>query len=202
MAMLRIRRLTQALEMRSRRLAKLATVDALTGLLNRRTFDERLPEALKTAQQTRDPVSVLMIDVDHFKQVNDVHGHDAGDQVLAFLGHIVDEVSRENDLAFRYGGEEFSLVAPDTGAEQAIQLAEEFRNHFEVRSAAACRAGRQTLSIGISSTDHFGGEIQLTPALLVRAADMALYQAKRDGRNRVACFEPVRMLTQALSSEA
>lgn len=187
-AMLRIRRLTQALETHNRALDRIAYVDALTGLLNRRSFEERLPAELERANRYRRPVAVLMADVDHFKAINDTHGHEAGDRVLALIGRLLRERLRSADMGFRYGGEELVVIAPETDSARAREAGERLRRAFEQVSTVECPSGRQTLSCGVVATDQFDGPV--TAAELVRAADSALYEAKRDGRNRVVLFEP------------
>ena len=183
-AMLRIRRLVRALADKSQVLADLARIDALTGLLNRRMLDEHLPKEILRAQRYGRSLSLLMIDVDHFKRVNDTHGHAVGDQVLACLGRILQDDTRVADRAYRYGGEELVVVAPETPTDGAIVLAERLRTVAAAQTASASAAGTQTLSIGIATLSSLppGADADALRA----AADAALYFAKRSGRDRVA----------------
>jgi len=194
MAMLRIRRLTHALEVRTKRLALLANIDNLTGLLNRRSLEERLADEVSQAILSEMPLSALMIDVDHFKAINDQHGHAVGDVVLASLGQVLDEIVRTSDLTFRYGGEEFIVLCPDTTTKQAGDLAERIRLLFRHRTQALEPAGLQTLSIGVAGTADLGlskfsrtAEFETT---LLKAADQALYRAKNEGRDRTVVATP------------
>jgi two-component system cell cycle response regulator len=182
-AMLRIRALTRALEEKTRELERAARTDPLTGLGNRRLFDERLlAEVARTRRHGR-PLALLMFDLDCFKQVNDRFGHLVGDDLLALFGTILREDLRASDLPCRYGGEEFLLIAPETTADQARIVAERIRLKFSERSGAVAAGGLQTVSVGICASDVLEG--QLTERTLLAAADDALYRAKDAGRNRV-----------------
>ncbi|WP_194721836.1 sensor domain-containing diguanylate cyclase [Noviherbaspirillum malthae] len=165
------------------RLQEQATRDALTGLYNRRYCDETLERELARCRRNGQELSILMIDVDHFKQINDSYGHQAGDEVLRALAFLLNEQVRASDVACRYGGEEFLVLLPGAGPESALQRAEAWREAF---SAVPIRFGpheiRATLSTGIAAYPSHGAE----PQTLLRAADMALYQAKADGRNRTS----------------
>lgn len=194
MAMLRIRRLTRALEVRTRRLAHLANIDNLTGLLNRRTLEERLEQEVDHSLMTGAPLSAMMIDLDHFKAVNDTHGHDVGDTILACLSQVLDEVVRPTDLAFRYGGEEFIVLCPNTSAESAEQVAERIVVNFRQRTEETHATGKQTLSVGVSclqllGLSHLASAREFSRALL-KSADQALYEAKGQGRDRCQLFQP------------
>ncbi len=186
-AMLRIRSLTRELEARSRALAKLASFDALTGVGNRRALDESLPRELATALQEERALSVLLMDLDHFKRVNDTFGHAVGDTLLASFGRLLGELTRGSDLAYRYGGEEFAIVAKDTPHQSAIQLGERIRAAFAVRSDQSTVCGPQTLSIGVCGTDQFRTGVDAQS--LLAGADAALYRAKALGRNCVCRFD-------------
>ena len=124
-----------------------------------------------------------MMDVDHFKKVNDTHGHDVGDEVLVCLGGVLKGKVREADFAHRYGGEEFVVVAPETGLDAAVELAERLRAAFHRASGGASAAGAQTLSIGVASLASLPEDADA--AALQTAADSALYEAKRAGRDQV-----------------
>jgi diguanylate cyclase (GGDEF)-like protein len=159
----------------------MATVDVLTRLPNRRRFEEEL--AVETSRSARygRPLSVIMFDLDHFKSVNDTYGHPAGDEVLQELGALLETMMRTSDTAYRYGGEEFVILARETGTKGAAILAERIRSAIE-HKFHAWRPGRAvTASLGVAGTASGS-----TAAGLVTAADQALYTAKRSGRNRVA----------------
>lgn len=161
--------------------------DPLTGLYNRRYLEETLERELLRAQRKATPLAVIMLDIDHFKHFNDTFGHEAGDIVLHAVGQLLKTNFRGSDLACRYGGEEFTLVLPETSRELARERAEELRT-----AAAALRVlhhseplGSITLSLGIAVFPQHGQDWQQ----LLRAADAALYQAKQQGRNRVVACE-------------
>jgi diguanylate cyclase (GGDEF)-like protein len=157
----------------------LSRVDGLTCLFNRRHIDEQLRKELSTARRHEQPLAVLMLDIDHFKNVNDVEGHPAGDRVLQEFAARLLTVTRDGDVVGRWGGEEFIIIAPQTNVEQASTLGE------RVRAAVADRPvdlGDHSLSITVS----IGCAVGLgTPAELVERADTALYRSKTEGRNRV-----------------
>lgn len=183
-AMLRIRSLTRDLEARSRALARLAAVDDLTGVANRRSFDENFPQQLAHARDSGGRVALLMLDIDHFKRVNDSLGHTAGDALLAFFGRLMIDVVRTGDACYRYGGEEFAIVADGAGIDAAVEIGERVRHAFALQSTGATPAGARTVSVGVSATDQF--ESPPTPSQMIEAADAALYRAKTLGRNCVA----------------
>jgi diguanylate cyclase (GGDEF)-like protein/PAS domain S-box-containing protein len=199
-----------ALENANRHLAALAKSDGLTGLANRRHFDEVLDQELRRAQRVGAPLALIMLDVDRFKLFNDRYGHPAGDSCLRMIADaVVESLQRPADLAARYGGEELAVVLPDTDAEGAYQVAERIAD--ALRSAAITHAdgvgGVVTVSIGIAiyrpdaapdipeptAHDQVGGE---GAATLIGTADRALYAAKSAGRARIemarqaACIEP------------
>lgn len=162
-----------------------AVQDGLTGLVNRRALDDRLEAELAHALRHRRELCVLMIDVDHFKKVNDTHGHLAGDEVLRQIARLLGDQVRTEDVVARYGGEEFVVITRDVPVHGAAALAERLRAavsrrrfHFEQLSLTV------TISVGIASLSGLRTE-QSAPRLLA-AADIALYLAKEGGRNRVA----------------
>lgn len=154
--------------------------DPLTALFNRRYFDEVLARELAGGARRGTPVSVLMLDVDHFKVLNDTYGHSAGDDALITFAEMIRSMFREMDVACRYGGEEFAIILPDTCVEDAYRKAESFRRAVEQKDLTSNgkSLGRMTASIGVAASADFSH-----PAELVRAADAALYRAKRMGRN-------------------
>jgi diguanylate cyclase (GGDEF)-like protein len=155
-----------------------ATTDPLTGLYNRAKFDESLANETARSLRYKTPLALIMYDVDHFKRVNDVYGHQTGDDVLVRLSEIVFECIRTTDLLARWGGEEFVILAPGLDAPTACQAAEKLRATIEQTVFGA--VGTITCSFGVaefSETD--------SAATLVARADYALYRAKMHGRNRV-----------------
>ena len=158
-------------------LADAAQRDALTGLFNKRTFESRIAGALARAEKANKPVCLLMIDLDNFKQCNDTHGHQEGDQLLAKVGQVIRRSIRESmqDEGFRYGGDEFSIILNETTLEGGVLVAQRMRNEFD----RVERYGT-TLSIGIAECRG-----ELTPEAFIRKADAALYQAKNSGRNTI-----------------
>jgi diguanylate cyclase (GGDEF)-like protein len=167
-------------------LKTLAAKDGLTGLANRRAFDQALETEWLRAQRTRKPLALLFVDVDHFKLFNDRHGHQSGDECLRAVAAIVGaEALRPTDLAARYGGEEFAIILPETDCEGACRVAERMRQAvLDLRiSHGAPRAGSHvTLSVGVATQIP---ALDAGPDCLLGQADQALYAAKRLGRNRV-----------------
>lgn len=159
--------------------------DPLTGLYNRRFFDEYFCNELIRSIRTNTPISLLMVDIDHFKSVNDRFGHDVGDQVLQMLGEILKTMFRKSDVACRFGGDEFLVLLPGLAHDQAFNRAEALRERFEQASREAeFYYTHVTVSIGIS---NYPVHSDITRDLF-RTADRALYQAKEQGRNRVCCY--------------
>ncbi len=159
--------------------------DPLTGVFNRRYLDETLPRELARAQREGYPVVITMIDLDHFKRVNDAHGHAAGDDVLKALAALLKNGARESDIVCRYGGEEFVTIMPNASLNQVQQRVESWRTALQAM-AVACGSTQVhvTLSAGIAGFPDHGD----TRDLLLSRADDMLYQSKRDGRNRVTVF--------------
>lgn len=162
--------------------------DSLTGLYNRRYLEENLARELARCQRHGLPFSVVMLDIDHFKRFNDQHGHAAGDALLAAVGRLLRESIRVEDMACRYGGEEFILVLPDTTHADALQLADAIRQSIGSTTVRHMDKvyGPATASLGVASAPQGGFDA----AHLQQAADNALYAAKRDGRNRVHSAHP------------
>lgn len=173
------------LESVNHELEALATADGLTGLSNRRAFDEALETEWRRATRTHKPLSLLIVDVDSFKAFNDRYGHLAGDDCLRRVaGMLALTVRRAGDVAARYGGEEFAVLLPDTALSNAVVIAEEIRRNVQMLGIQHDRSGVAsvvTVSVGVASTMREGGE---EPNALVSAADAALYEAKSAGKNR------------------
>jgi diguanylate cyclase (GGDEF)-like protein len=193
-SMLRIKALQTALEERERelselnvRLLKMAQTDALTGLDNRRYVEERLDEMFGHSRRLKEPLAVVMCDLDRFKSVNDTFGHQAGDAVLKQLARILKQEAREIDRVGRYGGEEFMLLLPGTVLDAAVTFAERVRKAVETHTFTFDGGTLQrTMSCGVAAWPH--PRIEDCDAL-VKAADDALYVAKETGRNRVIRFD-------------
>lgn len=175
----RIKRLQDELRIRNDQLDRLSRIDGLTGIYNRRHLDEQLIEISKVAGRLGQPLAVMMLDIDHFKLVNDQSGHPAGDRVLQEFARRLKAIVRAGNVVGRWGGEEFLVIAPQTNAEEAKMIGE------RIRSAIAddpVDVGQHTIPITVS----IGCAVGLQPgAELVARADAALYRSKASGRNRV-----------------
>lgn len=169
---------TSRLEAENSLLEELSTVDELTGIKNFRMFQKQLGRSIRRSQRLNQPISLLMIDVDKFKQYNDRFGHPAGDAVLRILGATLQGTARASDLVARYGGEEFVVLLPNTDAERARIAAERFRSAVESVDWKLCPV---TASLGVAT--HVGAWADAST--LIEEADRALYRSKQQGRNRV-----------------
>ena len=167
----------------TRNLEQQVVTDPLTGLLNRRAFEQALRLHLLNSARTSSPLTLVMLDIDYFKKVNDQHGHVVGDQVLRHLGTLIQQaLHREQDRAYRLGGEEFALLLPDTSIEGGCRVAERLRSLLEQTPAPTDDGLLSfTISAGVACTNSDQPEVES----LYRAADAALYAAKQAGRNRV-----------------
>lgn len=175
--------LLRKIEEQRAELTRLATVDELTGLYNRRFFLKRLGDEIDRAVRYGSPLSLLMLDVDHFKRVNDTYGHVVGDAVLASLAGVIRSTFRRTDVAARYGGEEFCALLPQTDRTGAEQVAERLRQAFTVQPIELQGGARLTVtcSIGVAVLGSDGVDGQA----LLKVTDARLYRAKAAGRNRV-----------------
>ncbi len=165
-----------------RRLAEEARVDSLTGLLNRRGFEERAALALAMAERDGTPMAVAMFDIDHFKRINDLWGHDVGDRVLARTGRLIELQARETDVVARYGGEEFVVLLAGSDQAAAHSFAERVRDSLAAVHAPDMPVVR--VSVGVDA-----GRAAEDVQVLQRNADDALYRAKRTGRDRTITFQ-------------
>ncbi len=170
------------LELANHKLTAFALADSLTGLPNRRAFQQRLTEALAASRRGGHAVSVALIDVDLFKQYNDRFGHPAGDDALQAVADAMNGFTRDSDFLARYGGEEFVLIMPETGNDASATACERLRSAVEAISGL-----KRAMSVSIGAATYLPGETTGPPdeETLIAAADDALYRAKRDGRNRV-----------------
>ncbi|NJK80552.1 MAG: GGDEF domain-containing protein [Chloroflexaceae bacterium] len=164
-------------------LLSLSIRDPLTGLYNRRYMDDMLEREYIWSQRQQSALSVMMIDVDYFRDINTRYGHDGGDALLRALAHTLESCAFEGDIVCRYGGEEFTIIAPDTALHEALRRAEAIQaciTRLTVMHNRRCLS-QVTVSIGIATTPDHGADAQS----LLCAADTALYQAKHNGRNRI-----------------
>lgn len=173
------RPLVERIRRHASKLTELASRDYLTGLWNRRSFFEAADRELGLARRTQKPISVVVLDLDHFKSVNDTHGHAVGDAVLQHFAHVASATLRRTDILGRIGGEEFALIAPDADGAAALVVAEKLRSAIEADNPTG--TPRVTVSIGVAEVAADDGNISSA----VERADAALYDAKRGGRNRV-----------------
>ncbi len=171
----------------SKELRRISITDPLTGLLNRRYFEERLREELDRATRHRHPLSLIMLDLDHFKRYNDANGHPAGDKALVLLGRVLRASVRAIDVVSRFGGEEFAIILPETIKREALLIGERIRSEVETLyfpGEERLPGGRLTVSAGVASFPDDARDLKT----LVQRADRALYQAKARGRNRVEAY--------------
>lgn len=173
----------ETLREQNEELERLSASDSLTGLSNRRILTQRLSEELLRSQRQSHSFTVLMLDVDHFKKYNDAYGHPAGDEVLKKVANILRNCTRAGDCTARYGGEEFAVLLSGKSGDTALQLAERIRTRV---AAEEFVGGKVTISGGIAEFPHHGH----TAEAVISSADEALYEAKREGRNRVVFARP------------
>jgi diguanylate cyclase (GGDEF)-like protein len=189
--------LERKVQQRTEELRQMSMKDGLTGIANRRSFDERLAVELRRGQRSLAPLSLLMVDIDHFKQYNDLHGHFQGDDCIkAVAATLAAVVSRASDLVARYGGEEFAILLPDTDADAAVQVAQacmEAIDALAIPHGSSPANERVGLSIGVCTLQV---STDTTPMTLITRADQALYQAKRDGRHRWVRYAEAREDTE------
>ena len=161
-------------------------IDGLTGLFNRRYWQERFEQAYKLAKRREKPSTALMLDIDHFKKVNDTYGHQAGDSVIQSLAHLIKRCVRETDLAGRYGGEEFAVILTDSAVDNAVTVAERLRRlaeHSQVEHEG--QIIKFNISVGLAEFSPLCD----SPMEWLERADQALYQAKQTGRNKYCVWQ-------------
>lgn len=172
--------------MKNRVLAEVSARDALTGLYNRWYVMEKIESEMNRSLRHGSPVALLMLDIDHFKRINDSFGHAAGDNVLRSFGQVLRESCRVYDVPGRYGGEEFCIILPETRIGNTTAVAERIRQRLATsRFDVGAEEVSITASIGIAGMDSAGEEGLVTSAALIDRADRALYSAKHRGRNRI-----------------
>lgn len=178
----------QELEEANRELEQKNTLDELTGLFNRRFYDQKILAEYRRSKRNLTPLSLIIIDIDHFKAVNDNYGHLAGDYCLVWLSnHIKQSLKRSSDMAFRYGGEEFCLILPDTDQKGAMALAEVLRKVIEQQ---VCTHKEFKISLTISSGIFtYTQQDNVQPEQIFTSADKALYEAKNNGRNQIQVYK-------------
>jgi diguanylate cyclase (GGDEF)-like protein len=180
-----IRRFAAELAMTNRRLQDAALLDPLTGIPNRRYAMDRIQQEWAAAERGARPLACMLIDVDHFKRINDTHGHDVGDLVLQRVADTLKHGARTHDVICRIGGEEFLVICPDTDASAAGQCAERLRQAVgAMRIALGSTTLTLTISIGVAAMDAG----MSSPDSMIKASDQAVYAAKQAGRNRICVY--------------
>ncbi len=181
-----LQRWQRLLELRQsqEQLQRMALTDPLTKLGNRATFDMSIKQTSARSQRSGSPYSLLLVDLDHFKKINDTHGHQTGDYILQQTAQVLRSASRDSDICCRYGGEEFAIILPDTKGKNAEHLAR--RIHQQLAGLLCQQHIPVTVSIGISSSNRAN---QGHPAAVIEEADRALYLAKERGRNRTEVWK-------------
>lgn len=185
------RRAEAAMREATEALRRLASTDGLTSLLNRRSFDATLDNEVLRARRQKRPLSLLLVDVDHFKAYNDRYGHQAGDEVLVRLGEVLrSALKRPGDAAARYGGEEFAAILPDTDEDGAFFIADTFRKALRDLGIEHAAGGKGVVTASVGIATFTGDEVTEGAEVLLRRADTALYSAKSAGRDRVMGWRP------------
>ncbi len=171
------------------RILQLANTDPLTGMLNRRAFMERLKAELERSGRENAPLSIIMADIDHFKRINDEHGHQAGDHVLREFSRGLVKLARPYDFLGRYGGEEFIACLPNTNEEQALSIADRLRRGIEEMVISLSGGVNIPITASIGTASYTAGAGKDDVDRIIKRADDALYKAKREGRNRVCAWQ-------------
>lgn len=189
--LLRLKRVFKERQLRKERttmvkkLEDLAITDELTQLYNSRHFYKQLDAEVYRRERYKHPLSLLFLDVDHFKKYNDAYGHFQGDKVLVRLGRIIKSCLRTMDSAYRYGGEEFTVILPETKCEEALVVATRIKNLMETEKFIPVSGNIVKVTISIGVTEHYPAE---RISSFVQRADKAMYIAKQKGRNKIACL--------------
>ncbi len=187
--MLRLRRVLKERQLTKERtrmmekLQRLAITDGLTKLYNSRSFYSQLELEVDRFNRYGHPLALLLLDIDYFKKYNDAYGHLEGDKVLVRFSQIIKSCLRANDSAYRYGGEEFTVILPETGAEEALTVAQRIRANLEEEVFSPENGGNVTVTISIGVTEYHAKEELAT---FIQRADKAMYHSKQNGRNRVS----------------
>ncbi len=172
----------ERIRLQNRQLEEMATHDQLTKLYNRRYLENKLENLIELARRTQQPLGCIMADIDHFKQVNDTFGHQVGDSALQHVARVLREGVRKTEVVGRFGGEEFMILLPNTGLEEAAKVAEKLRQRVEELTIETdTHAVSCSISLGVAATNNCDANTML----LIRQADDALYRAKENGRNQV-----------------
>jgi diguanylate cyclase (GGDEF)-like protein len=182
-----VRRFAAELAMSNRRLEEAALLDPLTGIPNRRYAMDRIQQEWAAADRASRPLACMLIDVDHFKNVNDNYGHDVGDLVLKRVADVLKHTARTHDVVCRIGGEEFLMICPDSDAQAAAQCAERLR---QAVGATRMQVGNVLLQVTISLGVAAMSTGMRGPETMIKAADQAVYAAKQAGRNRSCIYRP------------
>jgi two-component system, cell cycle response regulator len=183
---LKERRLTQERVQMLDKLKRLSITDGLTKLYNSRYFYNQIKSEIERTTRYQRPLSLLLLDIDQFKDYNDNYGHLEGDKVLLRLGQVIKSCLRKMDTAYRYGGEEFTVILPETEGDEAATVAERIRSAVELEKFYPEKEkGAQTISISVGVTEYQNNEEE---SILVQRADKAMYLSKKAGRNRVSCL--------------
>ena len=180
---LKERQLTEERTRMMKKLQKLATTDGLTKLYNSRSFYSQLELEVDRYNRYGHPLSLLLLDIDHFKDYNDSFGHLEGDKVLVRFSQLIKDCLRTNDSAYRYGGEEFTVILPETGAAKAKNVAQRIRASLEAETFIPKSGQNVTITISIGVTEYYAKEELST---FIQRADKAMYRSKQNGRNRVS----------------
>lgn len=181
-----LRKEKKELQYKEKQLTELAIRDELTGLFNKRWYNNSIQKEIRKSRASANSLSLILLDVDHFKSLNDKYGHDIGDIVLEKLGHIILSCIRDCDIPCRYGGEEFAIILPNADSSTALKVAERLRAAFELHPFDTNNdvVIFSTISLGVSTNNDIRDEF-----ILFKSADKALYKAKEEGRNRVVIAE-------------
>jgi len=180
----KVKERTKELEYSNKELKLLASTDPLTKLYNRRYFTKTSEHILDIAKRNKTDLSIIMLDIDNFKVINDTYGHIVGKNVIILVAEIMQDCSRKSDIICRFGGEEFIILTPETNIDGAIVISEKIRSEVE-KNDIQIKDGTElkfTVSIGVSKVDN---ELDSNDISIIKRADEALYEAKKSGRNRI-----------------